>query len=448
MTSIDDTERIKIDEIKAKTMYDMVDYIDDGKRQVLYLSAEQAKLIASSKPGLERMLATLELFPRADDGPKPKLVLNLLKSLGLSNQFNDFKFGPAYFWQVAEEKPGKDRPKISSNDLALEKALAGGAREFDPESWTFVVNSEDTKSTRVEWHSFVEVPKSMFEADKLQEIESEFTSAAEMEHIYFEPKPTLNNSKGLAPFAVEEQERLAEEKLDAFMAQVVIPLAARTHAIVIVSPYDCMCCLARSFYRMVNLQRMRWGGHLPFSVVNVTGQIHELYFNGSADAEWRKVRRHSKNWTARDKEIKRIWSTRETRSPWRGVLEVDGDYLPNHLSHSMSHDLNTAATTYIVVDGLKEDGNCDASVGAADELEMQLTRYLSVALPSLAIQTGSGWYMETTLDLVQARTQLMLLDLRERPNLFSPDGTRAQLFDAAIKHQTALDALLNLNPNP
>ena len=46
----------------------------------------------------------------------------------------------------------------------------------------------------------------MFEADKLQEIESEFTSAAEMEHIYFEPKPTLNNSKGLAPFAVEEQE--------------------------------------------------------------------------------------------------------------------------------------------------------------------------------------------------------------------------------------------------
>ena len=109
MTSIDDTERIKIDEIKAKTMYDMVDYIDDGKRQVLYLSAEQAKLIASSKPGLEKMLMTLELFPRADDSPKPKLVLNLLKSLGLSNQFNDWKIGPAGQWRVAEEKPGKDR---------------------------------------------------------------------------------------------------------------------------------------------------------------------------------------------------------------------------------------------------------------------------------------------------------------------------------------------------
>ena len=447
MTSIDDTERIKIDEIKAKTMYDMVDYIDDGKRQVLYLSAEQAKLIASSKPGLERMLATLELFPRADDRPKPKLVLNLLKSAGLSNQLNDTKVGPAGQWRVAEEKPGKDRPKISSNDLALEKALAGGAREFDPESWTFVVNSEDTKSTRVEWHSFVEVPKSLFEADKLQEIEREFTNAAEMEHIYFEPKKPWVHLKGLAPFAAEEQERLAEEKLDAFMAQVVIPLAARTHAIVIVNPHDCMCCLARSFYRMVNLQRMRWGGHLPFSVVNVTGLIQELYFNGSADAEWRKVRRHSKNWTARDKEIKRIWSTRETRS-WRGVLEVDGDYLPDHLLHQTSFDLNPAATTYIVVEGVKENGDSGAASEAASELEMQLTRYLSVALPSLAIQTGSGWYMETTLDLVQARTQLMLLDLRERPNLFSPDGTRAQLFDAAIKHQTALDALLNLNPNP
>ena len=447
MTSIDDTERIKIDEIKAKTMYDMVDYIDDGKRQVLYLSAEQAKLIASSRPGLEKMLMTLELFPRADDSPKPKLVLNLLKSLGLSNQFNDWKIGPAGQWRVAEEKPGKDRQKISSNDLALERALAGGAREFDHDSWTFVVNSEDTKSTRVGWHSFVEVPKSMFEADQLQEIEREFTSAAEMEHIYFEPKKHWTHLKGIAPFAAEEQERLAEEKLDAFMAQVVIPLAARTHAIVIVSPYDCMCCLARSFYRMVNLQRMRWGGHLPFSVVNVTGQIHELYFNGSADAEWRKVRWSSKNWTARDKEIKRIWSTRETRAG-RGLLEVDGDYLPNPVSHETSYDLNPAATTYIVVDGLKEDGYSEAGYKAADELEMQLTRYLSVVLPSLAIQTGSGWYMKTTLDLVQARTQLMLLDLRERPNLFSPDGTRAQLFDAAIKHQTALDALLNPNPNP
>ena len=48
------------------------------------------------------------------------------------------------------------------------------------------------------------------------------------------------------------------------MAEVVIPFAARTHAIVIVSPYDCMCCLARSFYRMVNLQRMRWGATCPF----------------------------------------------------------------------------------------------------------------------------------------------------------------------------------------
>ena len=132
---------------------------------------------------------------------------------------------------------------------------------------------------------------------------------------------------------------MAEEKLDAFMSEVVIPLAARTHAIVIVNPHDCMCCLARSFYRMVNLQRMRWGGHLPFSVVNVTGRIRDLYFNGSADAEWRKVRWNSKNWTARDKEIKRIWSTKETRT-WHGLLEVDGDYLPNPLSHLMTHDLS------------------------------------------------------------------------------------------------------------
>ena len=42
-----DDERKLIGMIKAKTMYDMVDYIDDvaGQRQVLYLSTDQAQFI-------------------------------------------------------------------------------------------------------------------------------------------------------------------------------------------------------------------------------------------------------------------------------------------------------------------------------------------------------------------------------------------------------------------
>ena len=142
MTSIDDTERIKIDEIKAKTMYDMVDCIDDSKRQVLYLSAEQAKLIASSKPGLERMLRTLELFPRADDSPKPKLVLNLLKSLGLL--FNDTKAGPANRWRVAEES----RAKIARRSRRMIWLLRGPLLEGHASSTTTRGPLSSTPKTR------------------------------------------------------------------------------------------------------------------------------------------------------------------------------------------------------------------------------------------------------------------------------------------------------------
>ena len=51
----------------------------------------------------------------------------------------------------------------------------------------------------------------------------------------------LNRHK--PPFLCDDEERLAEERLDDFMANIIIPLAARTKAIVIVDAFPSSCIL-------------------------------------------------------------------------------------------------------------------------------------------------------------------------------------------------------------
>ena len=142
-------------------MYQMVEELDDG-RKVLFLTGEQAHVIESSDDIFRLMLTTLEIT-----SPDPKLVINLLPSLGLSNQLNDTQ-----------------------------------------------TNGEEKHTRR-------------------------------------------------AAFVHKSDELLVEERLDSFMSEVIIPLAARTHAVVLVNPHDCQCHLARSFNRMVLQQQAKWGGKLP-----------------------------------------------------------------------------------------------------------------------------------------------------------------------------------------
>ena len=41
--------------IKAKTMYEMVDELEDGSRKILFLTNAQAELLAASGAALQRM---------------------------------------------------------------------------------------------------------------------------------------------------------------------------------------------------------------------------------------------------------------------------------------------------------------------------------------------------------------------------------------------------------
>jgi len=81
--------------IKAKTMHELVEEVEGGGCKMLLLSNMQAELLAGSGAALERMLDALLHamlhaleIPRAASGA-PKLVINKLKSEGLSDQLND-----------------------------------------------------------------------------------------------------------------------------------------------------------------------------------------------------------------------------------------------------------------------------------------------------------------------------------------------------------------------
>ena len=72
------------------------------------------------------------------------------------------------------------------------------------------------------------------------------------------------------PFSTREEERLAEARIDLFMSDVLIPLAASTNAVVICCALQGWCALSESFTRMYSLVRARYPGRPPFTVISAT----------------------------------------------------------------------------------------------------------------------------------------------------------------------------------
>ena len=70
---------------------------------------------------------------------------------------------------------------------------------------------------------------------------------------------------------------LAEQRLDHFMSEVLLPLAAQTRAVVLCSATPDQCALSASFTRMYVAQRRRWGAKPPFTVISLSSATWDLY---------------------------------------------------------------------------------------------------------------------------------------------------------------------------
>ena len=64
-----------------------------------------------------------------------------------------------------------------------------------------------------------------------------------------------------------EEERAAEGKIERFMADVLLPLAAQTNAIVLCSADPSSCVLSAALTRVFGLLRAKWGAKPPFTLM-------------------------------------------------------------------------------------------------------------------------------------------------------------------------------------
>ena len=161
----DEVSREQLDKIKARTMYNMVEPIDGGVKKVLFLTNNQADLIAKEPASMSKMLDRLEVG-------KPQLVISLLESNGFGQFCKGFE----------------------------EKAFDGHRRT----SWA----------------------------------------------------AGLVSSR--AAFLNVQDEMVAEGKVDTFMSEVLLPLAADTNAVVICNAIPGSCILSASFLRMFAAKRATW----------------------------------------------------------------------------------------------------------------------------------------------------------------------------------------------
>ena len=102
------------------------------------------------------------------------------------------------------------------------------------------------------------------------------------------------------PFASEQESRECEARIDAFMDQVLVPLAEETHAIVLCEALNGDCQLSASFNRTCMLRQSKWANGAPFTVMACTGLIDMLYLNPAPDAVWRQLRKQSMAWAQAD----------------------------------------------------------------------------------------------------------------------------------------------------
>jgi hypothetical protein len=89
--------------------------------------------------------------------------------------------------------------------------------------------------------------------------------------------------KTTKPAYLSSENLLATEgKIDTFMCDVLLPLAAETNAVVICNAIPAMCMLSSSFLRMYASKRATWGEKSPFTVLSVTNDMNSMYTNADA----------------------------------------------------------------------------------------------------------------------------------------------------------------------
>ena len=174
------------------------------------------------------------------------------------------------------------------------------------------------------------------------------------------------------------------DKLDNLMAEVIIPLAAENHAVVLTSA-DRRCGLSEAFNRVLSLMRTKWGDSLPFTVLAVVPDVFTLYTNPDPLAYWRKVRDSSAAWRARSPHLRKLVNAEIAKAKGTpGAAPIP----------SSDADLNPMASNFLIFDRSGDTEWEEHSSEMANALLHATRTYLTsdtegLGLPSVAFKAGS-----------------------------------------------------------
>ena len=276
---------------------------------------------------------------------------------------------------------------ICSSSLTLRKMLE--ALEIDsPKLVINLINSPGLRASLTAWS------------------ESEYNTVNLAGRIYDTP-----------PFLNLDEEQMCLARLDQFMQDILLPLAASTHALILTSAVTAECALSNSLSRSYKLQRAKWGAKPPFVILSVVEDLPRLYLNPDPEAYWRSLRRRSKAWKARDKAILETVHC----YGYVGVFPETTQF-PNY-------DLDKDAKAFLIVDQLTTSQQGFDS-GPANTLRVEVLRFLVSTLPSLAVKTcstnkaeqGNTSGYQICLDQANSGTKVLLLDVRKRGHMLVEDG--------------------------
>ena len=225
--------------------------------------------------------------------------------------------------------------------------------------------------------------------------------------------------RGVHPWASLDEAMRAEQKLDAFMESVLIPIAEKNNAVVICECLEGDCFLSASFNRVMAMQASRHAGPPLITVIAFSCDLESLYRNGDPNAKWRRMRSKSHHWKVREKGE-------------HGLLKLKERQNYFHYKHYGSADLDMSAANFIIVDGIDvKTGKWDRRQ-AFNQLKVEMVRYLTASaseggkgLPSVAFKTGysarislekagansSG--LRNAVACLESGQSLIFIDLRE-----------------------------------
>ena len=260
----------------------------------------------------------------------------------------------------------------------------------------------------------------------------------------------------IAPFFTEQELHSAEWKVECFMRDVLVPLAAETNALIIGSAFK-HASLMMMFSRVAATLDSKYGGvgKTPWTMLGLADApslCASLSMPDSAAYTWYTM---SKKWQDRLVKIKRAKKLTEMMEHGEHIddMNEDGEIDGLDVAHLLKgeqlnpsqipYDLNPNLLNIIVVDCVQETSEGRAKrvdSSAKTKLEAVIMDYLVKTLPVIGIGTmhNVGGYagLQRAANYLNMRVPLLMLDLRERPVLQKMDPLK--LFETAKKNDNEL----------